>query len=336
MRLLGTFLVLLDLAAAAADADDDLRMNQIQVIGTHNSYHVAPEESFRLNVAKYWPEAHEWDYTHKPLDQQLENGVRSFELDLFNFADGYQVFHAPRIDKESNCPRFTDCLNAVKAWSDAHPNHVPISFLLEIKDQTRFLIHPPLPPLVPGELDRLEAEIEAVFAEDDLVTPDLVRGEADNLEAAILKDGWPRLNDVRGRIMFVLHEGGEMRDWYTEGRPNLEGRRMFVRSSPGRPDAAVLIMDGPDVEAIQERVQQGYYVRTRADAGLRQAKAGDTTRRDEAFESGAHIVSTDFPNGEMHPDTKYVVRFEDNAPARCNPVNAPATCSAASLKAPAP
>jgi hypothetical protein len=39
------------LLAAAAVHADDLRLNQIQVIGTHNSYHVAPAAAIRDLIA---------------------------------------------------------------------------------------------------------------------------------------------------------------------------------------------------------------------------------------------------------------------------------------------
>ena len=66
-----------------------LRMNQVQLIGTHNSYHrespvVAKEAQAKIlpNVTNYW-------YAHSPLDVQADYmSVRSFELDLLADPDG--------------------------------------------------------------------------------------------------------------------------------------------------------------------------------------------------------------------------------------------------------
>jgi hypothetical protein len=57
--------------------DADIKLNQIQVIGTHNSYHagIAPSE-VKLLQAKH-PEAFQGlDYQHQPLAQQFDSGVR--------------------------------------------------------------------------------------------------------------------------------------------------------------------------------------------------------------------------------------------------------------------
>ena len=52
--------------------DDLLRVNELQAVGTHNSYHLRTEGVDRP----------EWDYDHLPLDQQADaQGVRQFELD---------------------------------------------------------------------------------------------------------------------------------------------------------------------------------------------------------------------------------------------------------------
>ena len=53
---------------------DTLRVNDMQVIGTHNSYHLRPPRTL--------PPGDVADYEHPALDVQLnDQGVRSFELD---------------------------------------------------------------------------------------------------------------------------------------------------------------------------------------------------------------------------------------------------------------
>src|ERR1700758_1752979 len=61
-----------------------LKINQIQVIGTHNSYHagIAPNES-KLWQDKYAEAYKGLDYKHQPLAQQFDRGVRQIELDVY-------------------------------------------------------------------------------------------------------------------------------------------------------------------------------------------------------------------------------------------------------------
>ena len=127
--------------------------------------------------------------------------------------------------------------------------------------------------------------------------------------------------------MFALDNGGDTRDRYIAGHPSLAGRVMFTDSAPGTPEAAFIKQNNPsDFTAIQELVQQGYMVRTRADADTEQARTGDTTRRDAAFESGAHFISTDYPVPDMR-FSDYQVKIPGDNIARCNPVNAGTDCS---------
>src|SRR5262249_35076121 len=51
---------------------DELRLNQIQVIGTHNSYHIAPTPAtLQLIEAANRKVAPTLDYTHRPLEEQF-------------------------------------------------------------------------------------------------------------------------------------------------------------------------------------------------------------------------------------------------------------------------
>jgi hypothetical protein len=95
------------------------------------------------------------------------------------------------------------------------------------------------------------------------------------------------------------------------------------------PEAAILVMNEPheDEALIRERVAMGFIVRTRADADTREARTGDTKRREAALASGAQYISTDY----IWPDTRFApgftARLPGKAAARCNPVNASAMCN---------
>ncbi len=65
-------------SAGANRLDDTLRTNQVQVLATHNSYHIQQDVPIASSPTT--------QYTHAPLDQQLDLGVRGFELDVVNAA----------------------------------------------------------------------------------------------------------------------------------------------------------------------------------------------------------------------------------------------------------
>lgn len=322
-------LVVLAACSLWADPPDaeSLRLNHLQVIGTHNSYHIRPPDEIMRSLAMLTDEVAAWDYTHAPLDVQLDRGVRSFELDLHIFEEGFEVMHVPVVDAGSTCPFFSDCLQVVRAWSDRHPGHIPISFLLEFKEEETFLAGRPVLKRDAAMLERLEAEILQVFPRKRIITPDDVRGEHPTLMEAVKKQGWPTLDAVRGKVFFIVHDRGSLRASYTEGRDSLQGRLMFVNSSEGRNDLAFIVLDHPGNERIPVLARKGVMIRTRTDAGLREAREGDTRRRDVAMAGAAHILSTNYPPGQAHPQTGYQVSFGEGMAARCNPLTAPPHCA---------
>jgi hypothetical protein len=318
-----------------ADPDDAqskvierLRINQLQFIGTHNSYHV--REAAR--ASRNFPE---WNYTHAPLDMQLDRGVRSFELDLHRRAGVFEVFHVAKLDEGTTCRRLVGALQTVRKWSDAHPRHVPISFLFEIK-RAGDALDSQIQGVDAAGLDRLDTLLGSVFPAGHRIAPDDVRAGAATLRDGIRSSGWPTLADSRGKVFFILHDEGRMRDLYTQGHASLRGRVMFVRSDETREDGAILILDNPRNRDIPRLVRAGFFVRTRADADLKAHATSEPARRNAAFASGAHILSTDFPAGEAIPTTGYVVEFAHRAPARINPVNGPESLRGRELAADVP
>jgi calcium-dependent phosphoinositide phospholipase C len=347
--------------------DDVLRLNQVQVLGTHNSYHVEPTSELRDALELVDPELTDRvQYSHVALGQQLQRqGVRSVELDVFADPDGghyatrtglrlvgqdpvsqdpqlrkpgFKVMHTQDIDFESRCPTFVGCLEQVRTWSDDHRGHIPIVVLVEAVDAPLPDAGPVGPnftvpvPIGAPELDALDAEVRGVFSAEQLITPDRVRGDRPTLEDAALQGGWPTLTAARGKIAFVLLG---KRDLYVAGHPSLEGRAMFVASEPGHPDAAVVVRDDP-VRAgaeIADLVRRGYLVRTRADADTVEARGNATARRDAAFRSGAQVVSTDYPVADKRLGP-YLVRVPAGTPVRCDPVNAPPGCRPSDVERP--
>src|SRR5882724_13545341 len=77
-----------------ANAHAQLHLNQIQLIGSHNSYHsgLAPSETVWLD--KLNPKSvTNLDYRHPALDVQLSNGVRQVEIDIYADIKGGRYAH---------------------------------------------------------------------------------------------------------------------------------------------------------------------------------------------------------------------------------------------------
>jgi hypothetical protein len=344
----------------ADDLDEVIRMNHIQVVGTHNSYHRRlPRAAFERLHAFSATLAASVDYDHPPLDAQLEAGIRQLEIDVFADPDGglfasraanplaglpketgiaalerpgFKVLHIQEIDYDSTCLTLVVCLRVVKRWSDANPRHLPVMVLIEAKDSPiadplRLGFVTPV-PIRERELDALDAEIRSVFTVDDLITPDAVRGSRATLLEAVTRDGWPSLARSRGKVMFALDNDGAIRQAYTNGRVALKGRVMFTFSGTDAPESALVSRPDPIEQAteIERLVERGFLVRTRADADTKEARSGDTRRRDAALASGAHWVSTDYPDEDPRFGTGYRVRVPGGRLVRCNPVTAPARC----------
>ncbi len=303
----------------------DIRLNQMQALGTHNSYHTYPTPGLDGILAL--------QYFQDPLDVQLQDqGVRQFELDVNVTNDGtgtFAVLHIQGIDEGTTCRAFLDCLTTIRNWSQANPQHVPIAIQLELKDNDFALPGLPFSNWVAPDLDRFDNAIRSVFAGDEMFTPDDLRGGYTTLPGAIAAEGWPRINAVRGQVMFLMDNGAPFRGWYRAGHPGLAGRVLFTNANPGDDDAAFVKRNDAkgSLADIQSLIAQGYVIRTRTDSETAEARVNDTTTRDAAFAGGATWVSSDFVVPGRAFGTPYVVAIPGGTPARCNPINSPSWCT---------
>lgn len=340
--------------------DADLKLNQIQVIGTHNSYHLAPEPALlqMIGVASERA-AQAIDYSHASLTKQLtELGIRQLELDVyadpagrlfskpvgktmlgpkssdprmeFDFDEamskpGMKILHSPGFDYATTVPTLVSALAQIKEWSDLNPNHLPILVLIELKQDVTGPAGVKPVPFDAELLDAVDQEIRSVIPPSSMLLPDDIRGNRATLRDAVLETGWPSLGQVRGKLLFALDNEGPLMEKYLEEHPGLEGRVMFASVSESHPAAAWMKINDPvrDFDRIVAMVQKGFLVRTRADSETKQARANDTAQRDKAFSSGAQFISTDYPLADSR-FSDYAVRFANRIVARLNSVSAPA------------
>lgn len=340
-----------------------LKLNSIQVIGSHNSYKRPIEHNLLNLLQEQTSKTFEGlQYGHVSLTDQLEKyDLRNLEIDVLHdpeggrFANpyglkllkqkglnaipydpdsvmynaGFKVLHVPDIDFRTSCLLLTDCLKEIKEWSDAHPSHLPICITFNAKSGQ--VEHPEfvrLLPYSPKAYDSLEKEILTVFPKERILTPDDVRGNYETLDEAVTKTNWPEIDKVRGKLILVLDEKGKKMADYVKGHPALKDRLMFVPAAPGTPEAGFMIMNNPltDQDSIKSLVKAGYLVRTRADANTEEARNGDYSRFKAALSSGAHFISTDYYLEDTSLGTGFEIKMPGGIIARCNPIISTEAC----------
>ena len=329
-------------------------LNHYQLIGSHNSYKQA-----LFPVVERWLEQHHPDYATQfrysqiSLTEQLEAGLRQLEIDVVAdpkgghhakpwaeqfFATpllseaqraalgqpGFKVLHIPGIDFSSECIAFSDCLARLKNWSERHPGHFPLMIMLNAKETQPDFVKQPLPVAFDqAQYQALDALIEQQLGRDKLFVPDDLRGSHDSLRSAVLQQGWPDLNQLKGKFIFVFDANTEQAELYRSGHKNLHNRIMFSSYAATADEAAIIIANDPieQQQQIQQWVKQGFLVRTRADADFNSSNAQRLARFTAAKSSGAHWISTDFyPGSPEFTRYHYQVEFEHKQLVRPNPL----------------
>jgi len=322
-RLIAPFVLALSLmAAAAAPAAEPggPRIDQIQQLGSHNSYKRVPDKDQLDRWRAARPEGYpNLEYGHPSLAAQLDLGVRQLEIDIYADsrgglfsepysgdpaalevmnAPGIKVLHMWRVDTRVHCLTLALCLADVARWSEQNPDHGLVTILINTHDidEAHRLSAPE--PMSATSLDELDRTARQAFGAQ-LLTPDEVRAGAPSLRAAALAHQWPTQQAARGRIMMALDVGPLLSEVYREGHPSLQGRALFGFYPETDPEAAIFNIGDPirDEARIRTLVGQGFIVRTRSDADTREARDGNRLRLDAAIRSRAQIISTDYYPG---------------------------------------
>lgn len=148
--------------------DDTLRLNEVRILASHNSYKKKPDPRVVHFLKKFKKRLGEENdpkminYGHLPIAQQLNDyNVRGFELDVYDDPKGgryckrrvngfikgmkkkteveamkdpgFKLLHISDVDYETHYYTFKSALEEFKSWSDAHPGHMPIFVNIESK-----------------------------------------------------------------------------------------------------------------------------------------------------------------------------------------------------------
>lgn len=172
------------------------------------------------------------------LDQMVYHRIRSLEFDFHNskatrssLKGDWYVYHINVVDANTSCDRLSDCLKLLRAFHDATPGHEPVTVWLDIKTDWRSGQNP-------AELDAL---LNARIGRDNIYAPrELSDGCAGQSQLrSVVRDaacGWPLLEDLRGKFLFVLTGSDSRLYAYSGSDATADSRSAFI--APGLSSAA--------------------------------------------------------------------------------------------------
>lgn len=298
---------------------DGVSFNEVAYIATHNSYQLESVPSYRKlyrdfeNVSFGLISGDAPEYCSDTLTEQFNVGIRSIELDIETVVDGEKVgfvcTHSPLIDMTSSCYDFSLALKEIKMWSDANPNHLPITVIIEPKKI--FIPDKGMKFLNMEYAQLLDALIRDVLGES-LLTPADMMGDYPSLKAMREADGWLPLAECAGKVVVLLHDTTVTKDYIAQDE-TIKSQAMFpmLRYKDRDKDyASFLIVNKPkDIDKYSQELifEKNLVVRTRVDT------YGSYNEEDRrlTLESGAQILSTDYPPKADMTDVEYAVRFDN-------------------------
>ena len=293
-----------DLAAA-----DEIRLDDIRVVATHNSYKQdIPSASAFLYGAIGM--GGRYGYSLPTLTEQLNTGVRSFELDIYSSSSvqgGFAVMHNSLVDGGSSASSLYLALSELKMWSDYNPKHVPVTVLIEPKT----LGGMGYSALNSDDLLALDEMLAELFGAK-LYTPAQALGGYSSFSELRADNGYPFLSEMLGKFIFLLHDGSAA-ERYIALDTTMRTQKMFYaidlyNDSGHAPQAMFAIINGFSDErgrtAYERAVATHFIIRTMAD------EYGDFGEEKLAsvLQSEANIISTDYPPGSAE-EYGYEVTF---------------------------
>lgn len=174
-------------ATVPFSTSDQVTIDMVQSIGTHNSYKRKPGIVLNQNFR----------YEHEPILTQLRLGVRHFELDIHVASRDkmqFRIFHLQLVDDKTTCRSIKECLAPAAEWSrSVGGKHSPLYFMLDFKTSFWESARTSTAGVKSDQLLRLEAEIKEFWKH--YVTPD------------DLRNTWPYpIKKANGKAFFMMRQ----------------------------------------------------------------------------------------------------------------------------------
>ncbi len=282
--------------------EQGVRINEIAVLGTHNSYQLLATPSKRVlekvrSILSFGKKGGKRNFEMDTFTQQLEMGVRNLEIDIETVDDGenvsFIVTHNPITDNASSAYDFAKGLEEIALWSDNNPEHMPLYLLIEPKGEVDSVNN--MKNFSLGYALELDSVIRQVLG-DRLLTPEKVKGGFESFEEMRKADAWPLIEDAAGKIIVLLHPCDVTQE-YINTDLSVSSQAMFpmLRFEDIDKSYASFILDNePENAAANNSItvdEKKLMVRSRAD------NYPSFTDEKYAFADicGSHIITTDYP-----------------------------------------
>ena len=325
---------------------DHLRLNDVRILASHNSYKKKPDTKvlkFLYKVKnKIGPENDpiQLDYGHELLSTQLNDyAIRGFELDIYfdpqggkfskrkinSFvgglrtkskevglkSPGFKILHIADIDYETNYVTLESALAELRTWSQNNSMHCPIFVNIEVKATS------------PGDLSKtlrnLGFKRATKFTENTFHLLDSIiesNFSAEQLFTPVdMKNGNTSLRARINNEGWPLYNDCRGKICFVMEGDNInlyknKGERpLFVYGEKEDDNVIFLLRNDPiNNEAEINALTDQYIVRTRTDAGTLEARKNDYARFFAALTSNAQIISTDYYRADPTIG-KFVIRL---------------------------
>lgn len=291
--------------------DNTRKLNDIQVLATHNSFKSMPNMYISKPIELFWGQkVRNGQYAMPYLTEQLNNGIRGVEIDIAAYGDDFLVIHDPTTDWRTHVPDFELALREIKLWSDRNPNHIPINIMLQARNQ--FSVYTAkFKKFDKQRLTKLNDIMGEVFGRENIIKPSDLLGEYNSIQEAVQNNNWPMLSDCLGKVYFsFLFDEKESEQNYIalDQTLNLQNGFVFAKKDAIKPYTAFILADSPFVEGHAELAANNYILRTRIDEQFNHSQE----RFQATIDLGAVILSTDYPIGNTYDDGYICKLTEDN------------------------
>jgi hypothetical protein len=325
---------------------DHLRLNDVRILASHNSYKKKPDPKVLKFLSKVknkiGPENDpiQLEYGHELLSTQLNDfNIRGFELDVYydplggkfskrkinSFvfglrnkskevglkSPGFKILHIADIDYETNYVTLESALAELGSWSQNNPTHCPIFVNIEVKATS------------PGDLSKILRNLgfkrATKFTENTFHLLDSIIESNFSTEQLFtpvdMKKNNTSLRATINNVGWPLFDDCRGKIFFVLEGDNIDlyknkgERPLFVYGEKEDEDVIFLLRNDPlNNENEINALTDQYIVRTRSDAGTLEARKNDYTRFFAALTSNAQIISTDFYKADPTIG-KFVIRL---------------------------